>query len=694
MPYGPAFVPQMSAANTPYDFNITASGTYSTYSPWCAFNRLSEGAANRWAVAATTGWLKVECKSRRAVTRYLLRAQMYDATAKGPTGWTFEGSNDDSNWDTLDTVAGRTWALGQRYIGSFSNTTRYQYYRWNFTGSEDATYLVVGEAQLYESSDATFYNLIPPMGTDTHPSGTCSASNTAIQPAWKAFLDHVTLSPDAANRWVAQVTSGQVGYQFASGQVVTAYSLQTQAYSTDGPYAPKTWTFQGSNDGSSWDTLDTQTNITDWAALWACEKFFIISNTTSYTYYRLNFSASNHASYTAIQNFKMYGGTIAADAIQCRSTAYVNYSSSSSISVGKPTGLAEGDLMLFWIAIDDMTPGTVTAVPSGFTFLQTVLGTYVSSHLYWKFATATEVAASSFSATLSAAKSCFASMSAFTGVHTTSPFVGKTVRAEYWWSAVARGEWRINSGLWATGTKQLLVSYSGQRTKNYRFNYRGTCRCLPHFWTQDFHYTDNSTKTTAMAHGQLTGTGSIDQVFDTEDGGTEGIHHMHNVVLRAATTVELDSPMRYRSWGYNKWNTTGATAVPKPPDIEVGDLLIFLEGGYGTSWDGLGSARVFTRPSGLSLLNSIDTGAYDMRVYTKTADADDVALSTFDYTNYTSMSGAILIAALKNVEIVDQNIAATNVSTTTHTFSALDLTSTGDNDYALLMLQGSSSSYY
>ena len=44
-----------------------------------------------------------------------------------------------------------------------------------------------------------------------------------------------------------------------------------------------------------------------------------------------------------------------------------------------------------------------------------------------------------------------------------------------------------------------------------------------------------------------------------------------------------------------------------------------------------------------------------MRVYTKTADADDVALSTFDYTNYTSMSQSNLIAALKNVEIVDQH---------------------------------------
>ena len=49
MPYGPALC-SMSAANTPYDFNITASGTYSTYSPWCAFDGLQreQPTAGQW----------------------------------------------------------------------------------------------------------------------------------------------------------------------------------------------------------------------------------------------------------------------------------------------------------------------------------------------------------------------------------------------------------------------------------------------------------------------------------------------------------------------------------------------------------------------------------------------------------------------------------------------------------------------
>lgn len=51
---------------------------------------------------------------------------------------------------------------------------------------------------------------------------------------------------------------------------------------------PKTWTFQGSNNGSSWTTLDTQTNITSWTG---ATKEFLVSNVTGYLYYRLNISA-------------------------------------------------------------------------------------------------------------------------------------------------------------------------------------------------------------------------------------------------------------------------------------------------------------------------------------------------------------------------------------------------------------------
>src|SRR5690606_7166352 len=52
--------------------------------------------------------------------------------------------------------------------------------------------------------------------------------------------------------------------------------------------SPKSWTFEGSNDGSNWTTLDTRTTVADWNNEW---RTYTFSNTTSYTYYRINVTA-------------------------------------------------------------------------------------------------------------------------------------------------------------------------------------------------------------------------------------------------------------------------------------------------------------------------------------------------------------------------------------------------------------------
>ncbi len=58
----------------------------------------------------------------------------------------------------------------------------------------------------------------------------------------------------------------------------------------DGYYAnaPTAWTFQGSNDGTTWTTLDTQTSQTFTSGQ---ARPYTLTNTTAYIYYRLNISA-------------------------------------------------------------------------------------------------------------------------------------------------------------------------------------------------------------------------------------------------------------------------------------------------------------------------------------------------------------------------------------------------------------------
>ena len=85
----------------------------------------------------------------------------FGATQWTPTEWTFDGSNDDSSWTTLDTKASGSNALipegsvvgatdtQDENFGKFTISVPglYRYYRLNVTGG--STYTAVGELVLY-----------------------------------------------------------------------------------------------------------------------------------------------------------------------------------------------------------------------------------------------------------------------------------------------------------------------------------------------------------------------------------------------------------------------------------------------------------------------------------------------------------------------------------------------------------------
>jgi hypothetical protein len=124
----------------------------------------------------------------------------------------------------------------------------------------------------------------PAMTSNNTPSGLAFASSSGANVPWNAF------SQDAATTsWQsATANTGILGYQFPSGKIIKRYSIRMQ--SATGSY-PTTWTFQGSNDGITYTTLETvilfsipqSGNYTS----------AILANTTSYTYYRINITAVN-----------------------------------------------------------------------------------------------------------------------------------------------------------------------------------------------------------------------------------------------------------------------------------------------------------------------------------------------------------------------------------------------------------------
>jgi F5/8 type C domain/Chaperone of endosialidase len=91
-----------------------------------------------------------------------------------------------------------------------------------------------------------------------------------------------------------------------------SYALQMD-YVPEAARAPKNWTMLGSNDGSTWNTLDTRTNEINWNTANEVRTYTCATVTTAYRYFRLNITANNgDATYTQVAELFLYLGTAAA----------------------------------------------------------------------------------------------------------------------------------------------------------------------------------------------------------------------------------------------------------------------------------------------------------------------------------------------------------------------------------------------
>ncbi len=98
-------------------------------------------------------------------------------------------------------------------------------------------------------------------------------------------------------KWSQPSTSGWWKIQYGSSLAMNTYSI-ISTNDDNGIRDLKTWTIQGSNNGASWDILDTRTNET-WVTP-SSTNFYTFNNTTAYEYYQLVFTANNGSGYTQV----------------------------------------------------------------------------------------------------------------------------------------------------------------------------------------------------------------------------------------------------------------------------------------------------------------------------------------------------------------------------------------------------------
>ena len=114
---------------------------------------------------------------------------------------------------------------------------------------------------------------------------------------------------DPSSKWLVQANNGWLRFELQTPRVIKSYTMVT---ANDSPARnPRNWTIQGSQDGSTWDTLDTQTNQlpTSLSAFTRVDYNTLGSNTTAYKFYRLNISVNNGDGNTQLADWELYGDT-------------------------------------------------------------------------------------------------------------------------------------------------------------------------------------------------------------------------------------------------------------------------------------------------------------------------------------------------------------------------------------------------
>lgn len=128
----------------------TASNSTGSNTPNKAFD---DNTGTFWQTQTSNPWLKYELSSAATIVKYSI--QNHTFTAQTPQAWTFEGSNNDSDWTVLDTVTGQTgWTSTQIRTFRCDTSGEYLYYRINISADNDSgDEVILSNVSMYAATD-------------------------------------------------------------------------------------------------------------------------------------------------------------------------------------------------------------------------------------------------------------------------------------------------------------------------------------------------------------------------------------------------------------------------------------------------------------------------------------------------------------------------------------------------------------
>lgn len=202
-------------------------------------------------------------------------------------------------------------------------------------------------------------SFVPVMSDNTTPTGTVSSSPVSAD-AYKVFDG----DPSSQVLFVGD-TAGHIQYQAAAARVSDKYWITAPPEATYADLMPKAWEIQGSNDGSSWTTLDTRKGETGWIS--GETRYYDMPNETAYSYLRFAWSGAGSASFSDTRiaeiGFNIAGDTQFGSNLTASSTTGINDGAGFQTSdVGRMIRLLGSDGVWRWARIISRTSSTVVVV--------------------------------------------------------------------------------------------------------------------------------------------------------------------------------------------------------------------------------------------------------------------------------------------------------------------------------------------
>jgi hypothetical protein len=204
----------------------------------------------------------------------------------------------------------RSTTSGSGYTTIASNIAADKASYMDTTAAAGTTYYYVVRAKNSAGTSGNspqFYGalLASPMANLAFGGATTASANggSAGEGSDKAF------DGNAGSKWFNNNTgaTGWIQYDFGANneQLVKRYTVSS---ANDVPARdPKDWQFQGSQDGATWTTLDTQSGQT--FANRYQQNVYPIGNTTAYRYYRLNITANGGEAGVQLSELGLWGDT-------------------------------------------------------------------------------------------------------------------------------------------------------------------------------------------------------------------------------------------------------------------------------------------------------------------------------------------------------------------------------------------------